>query len=148
LTGFEYLSSEEVRDALKDRLRAAGAEGFDTVHHHDGSPLKVPQEMTGKMQRIGAVGPYGVDPLVRRAAPLQATEDARDGGMARIHPDQARALGLEQAGEVVVRQDGQSARLPLVLDEAIPEGCVWVPVGVAATRNLGRSCGAVELNKV
>ncbi|SFM34645.1 NADH dehydrogenase subunit G [Ectothiorhodospira mobilis] len=147
LEGFEYLSSEEVRDALKDRLRAAGVEGFDTVYRHDGASLAVPEASRG-LQRIGAVGPYGVDSLVRRAAPLQATQDAGAHALARIHPRQARSLGLEEGDQVEVRQEGLSARLPLALDEAIPEGCLWLPVGVAATRHLGRSHGAVELNKV
>ena len=38
--------------------------------------------------------------------------------------------------------------LPLAIDDAVPTGCVYVPMGVAATRALGGAFGKVTLEKV
>ncbi|MCG5493187.1 NADH-quinone oxidoreductase subunit NuoG [Ectothiorhodospira variabilis] len=147
LAGFEYLSSEQVRDEVKARLAEAGVSDFDTRVHHDGSKLPVPPKAAG-LQRVSSVGLYAIDSLVRRSRPLQATPDAGDGDAARINAAQARSLDLSEAAQVVVRQGKLTARMPLVIDESIPEGCAWLPAGVSVTSGLGPSHGPVEFHKV
>ncbi len=87
---------------------------------------------------------YSVDPLVRRSQPLQAAADAGR-AEARIAPADAEALGLADAGRVLVRQDGREQVLELVQDEGVARGCVWIPQALAETAGLGPNYAPVEL---
>jgi NADH-quinone oxidoreductase subunit G len=70
LAGFEYLSSEEIRDAIArelDGIPAAGAAA---------------RFAPGRLAALDAtreVGLYAVDAVVRRSAPLQETLEGRSG---------------------------------------------------------------------
>jgi len=70
LAGFEYLSSEEVRDELRRELGEI-------------PPATVTGAFTpGRLASLDAtreVGLYSVDAVVRRSAPLQATREGRAG---------------------------------------------------------------------
>jgi NADH-quinone oxidoreductase subunit G len=69
LPGFEYLSSEEVRDELRKEL----GEFSTAVPVGSGLPL-------GRLASVDStrdVGIYRVDPVVRRSRPLQETRDGR-----------------------------------------------------------------------
>jgi NADH-quinone oxidoreductase subunit G len=71
LAGFEYVSSEEVRDELRHELDTC-KDGVATA------AVFVP----GRLAAIDVtreVAIYGVDAIVRRSAPLQATVDGRKG---------------------------------------------------------------------
>ncbi|MCG5511786.1 NADH-quinone oxidoreductase subunit NuoG [Ectothiorhodospira shaposhnikovii] len=146
LAGFEYLSSEEVRDELKARLAEAGISGFDNRVSLEGRHLALPPRPAG-LQRVSATAMYGVDSLVRRSLPLQQTPEALDRA-ARISETQARGLDLLGAEEVVVRQGKLTARMRLMIDDTVPAGCVWLPGGITETSTLGPAYGPVELHKV
>lgn len=143
LPGFDYMSSEQVRDELK----ACFGDGtrFDNRVALEGA-LGAPEKAAG-LARMGSVAMYRIDALVRRAPSLQATPDGRDLGV-RLHPDQAAALGLADTARVLVRQGGVSAGLPLALDAGVPMGCVWIPTGSAEAAALGAAFGPVELEKL
>ena len=140
LPGFDYLSSEAVRDECKS-LFAAGLTLSNRMTIKAVAPLPA---RTQALWRVGGVPIYAVDALVRRAASLQQTPDARP-AMVYINSAQARQLGLETAGQVRVTQDGAEAILPLVMDEGVPDGCVWIPAGQPATAGLGPTFGPVRL---
>jgi NADH-quinone oxidoreductase subunit G len=68
LGGFEYASSEDVREELRREIAA-----------YAGGPAAAPF-VTGRLASIDVtrdVGIYRVDAIVRRSAPLQATADGR-----------------------------------------------------------------------
>jgi NADH-quinone oxidoreductase subunit G len=70
LAGFEYLSSEEVRDALRRELEEIPP------------PVVTGAFTPGRLASLDAtreVGLYSVDAVVRRSAPLQATREGRAG---------------------------------------------------------------------
>jgi NADH-quinone oxidoreductase subunit G len=76
LAGFEYVSSEEVRDELRHELDS-----------YRGGVATAALFAPGRLAAVDAtrdVGLYGVDAIVRRSAPLQATADglAGQGGAA------------------------------------------------------------------
>jgi NADH-quinone oxidoreductase subunit G len=54
-------------------------------------------------------------------------------------------VGLMDASRARIRQSGNEVSLPLVLDEGIPKGCVWVPAGLPETDRLGPMFGRVDL---
>ncbi|ACL72080.1 NADH-quinone oxidoreductase, chain G [Thioalkalivibrio sulfidiphilus HL-EbGr7] len=144
LNGFEHVSSENVRDELKGLF---GADlSFDTGVSLEGAAFEAATVPTG-LQRAGGVAIYALDPLVRRARPLQETADGRQAG-AYISEAQARALDLLNTDRVLVRQNGRTATLDLVIDDGVAMGCVWIPAGMPETAALGAAFGPVELQKL
>ncbi len=85
-----------------------------------------------------------LDPLVRRARSLQASPLARPAEV-RLHPDMAGELGVAGREQVQVRQNGVAVDLPLVLDDSVAKGCVWIPAGTSASVALGPSVGPVTI---
>ncbi len=140
LDGFEYLSSEEVRDELKVLC--------DDVELSTSTAWHCPSLDSGDsgLQRIGHLPMYAVDMLVRRARPLQDTSDAI---AAAIYLNAATALraGVADEDRVQAVQGSCSVSLPLVIDDSIPDECVMIPVALEETSALGAAYGAIELRK-
>jgi NADH-quinone oxidoreductase subunit G len=142
LEGFEFVSSEEVRDTLlgscgslapDNRLGAATA-GRSQLPPADG------------LERIGGVSMYAADPLVRRARALQSTPDAWRAGL-RVNAAVAASFALAGGDTATLRQGAAASTLPVVVDERVPDGCVWLPSGVPGTESLAAAFGHVSLEK-
>ncbi|MGD8547799.1 MAG: molybdopterin-dependent oxidoreductase, partial [Thiohalophilus sp.] len=139
LDGFDQVTSEEVVNELRDQI---GSSLDNTGQWH--APA-LDSDNAG-LQRIGHLPIYAVDSLVRRAGPLQDTSDAIATAV-YMSEQTARDTGVIDADSVQVRQDGIEARLPLVIDEAVPANCVLIPYGVAGSEKLGRAYGPIELQQ-
>jgi NADH-quinone oxidoreductase subunit G len=137
--GFDYQSSEQVRDELRARLGEIKAD----TH---GQPGAVATVSAATLERVGDVAPYGVDPLVRRATALQQTADGAD-AQARLAPAQAQALGVTEGDAALVSQGNAHVVIKVALDERVPMGAIWLPAARSASTGLGLSFGAVELEK-
>jgi NADH-quinone oxidoreductase subunit G len=137
LGGFEQNSAEEVRDELK---AACGELTAAPAAWYPGAMSALPAGLT----RIADVPIYAVDPMVRRAAPLQATTDA-DLWQIRVNSSTAVKLGLADAIEAKLTQEGVAVVLPLLLDERLPDNAVYLPAGLSATVGLGGGFAAVDL---
>jgi len=141
VSGFDQVSSEdvlaEVRQAAGDRAPDnSGVNGIDKESLLSESGLI----------RIGDVPIYAIDPLVRRAASLQRTRDAIEAS-ATLNPKEAKSAGLADGETAVVKQGNSSAELQVVIDPAVPDGCVRIPAGLAGTEKLGGQIGNVTLEK-
>ncbi|MEJ2651224.1 MAG: NADH-quinone oxidoreductase subunit NuoG [Gammaproteobacteria bacterium] len=142
MTGFDYMSSAEVRDeaakaaaALKPDNRVAWL-----------SPDHISEEPAGVV-RLADVPLYAVDCVVRRSEPLQKTADAAQAAV-YIHESTAKDLGLADGQPVSVRQgDGQHS-LDLIIDNRIALGCVWIPAGVAGAAGLGAHGSTIDITQV
>jgi NADH-quinone oxidoreductase subunit G len=140
--GFEQMSSEEVREELKS-LIARDTE-FSNRYEPAGA-LEMPARVAGT--RAVAYAPiYAGDALVRRAASLQQTPDARARFI--IGPTLAVDLGVADGDLILVRQADISCSLPAEIDDGVPGSCVYVPQGVEATLEFVDRFGAVEVMKV
>lgn len=139
--GFDYFGADEVRRELKERCRAL------TLDNRVASE-RAPQPAAPRdgLLRFGDVPMYSTDPLVRRSEPLQQAADAGR-PQVRIARGDADALGLSDATQVSVRQDGRTQTLALVVDEGVPTGCAWIPQGLPETAELGAAVGPVELKR-
>ncbi len=139
LAGFEYTSSEQVRDELHEKAGALAPDNRsawpDTV--------ELPDADAG-LVRIGDVPIYGTDALVRRATALQQTGHGRDATV-RIRATLAQRLGLAEAARVEVMQGDARAVLPLVVDDRVPDGCAWISAALPGSAGLGPSIGPVTL---
>jgi NADH-quinone oxidoreductase subunit G len=138
VSGFEYVSSEET---LAEVRGACGEIQPDNTP--DFGQSLAPFRADGLL-RVADVPIYAADSLVRRARALQASPLARPAEV-RLHPDVARDLGVTGRDQVQVRQNGATVELPLVLDESIPRGCVWIPAGLPASVALGPAVGPVAI---
>jgi NADH-quinone oxidoreductase subunit G len=140
LDGFEYTSSEAVRDDLRRQVDAAA--GFAPAA---GSAVAGVGNGSG-LERIGDIPIYASDALVRRAASLQQTPDAT-GSAARMCAAQAAQSGVEDGTTIKVLQDDHVVRVALDLDERVPEGCIWLPGATRASVELGPAFGPVTIGK-
>jgi len=104
------------------------------------------EKNNGQLQRIGDVPLYAIDALVRRAVALQKTNDAKQ-DCARMNSHQANQSGVADAEKVKVIQ-GAHSYMSLVIDESIPDGCVWISAAQENSLMLGDVFGPIELEKV
>jgi NADH-quinone oxidoreductase subunit G len=127
--GFDYNSADEVRAAVP-------ATPMPPSGKLAGWRLAAPEKSKAALMRIAERPMYLVDPLVRRAPALQQTRD-NPGPAARMNAAQAKKLKIADRARVTVRADGGEALLDLVIDARVPNGCVAIPSGHAATAALG-----------
>lgn len=141
LEGFDYVSVDEVRSEIES---AAASQAVSTT-----SEWRCPTSLkTGSngLMRVGHLPLYAVDPLVRRSEPLQATRDTIMAA-AYINSKTASQQGLSANQEVRVVQAQYSNKLPVVIDEGVPDQCVFIPAGVKDSQILGDAYGSVELQQ-
>jgi NADH-quinone oxidoreductase subunit G len=131
LPGFEHSDIEEVRQEMHQPAAAAAAPAFVPPPE---DPAMTPA--SGQLMRLAEVPMYTVDPIVRRAPALQKTAD-NPKPSARLNAAQAGKLGFQGGESVQVVMAQGVARLDLVLDERVPDGCVLVPAGYPETAMLG-----------
>jgi NADH-quinone oxidoreductase subunit G len=139
IEGFDYEDAFQVRDEL--RALCGDADPFAVSPSWPGGAVGAAG--TGVV-RVGDVPIYAADPLVRRAAPLQSTADARFEGL-QVGPALAAELGLGEGVEATVRQNGASARFRVSVVESLAPGCVRLVCGVPQTRALGPAYGPIEI---
>jgi NADH-quinone oxidoreductase subunit G len=142
LEGFDYVESTEVRDAVL--AACADLKPDNTLGQVGDGGLRL---QPADWERIGGVPMYAVDALTRRAPALQATPDAW-GGAARLSPAAAESLGLDEAAALRITQGGATAEFAAHVDEAVPDGCVWLPGALPGTQTLGEGFGPLSLEKV
>ncbi|MEJ2406903.1 MAG: NADH-quinone oxidoreductase subunit NuoG [Candidatus Thiodiazotropha sp.] len=139
IDGFEYTSAEAIRDEMEGL--------FSDVPMDSGSDWQ-PDTITSLHQgllRIADVPIYAVDPMVRRAEPLQATADAATAVCLRANSATLQQAGLDDGAQARVNQDGGEAVVAVVADERLPDNAVYLPAGVLETRGLGGSFCPIQL---
>lgn len=147
LQGFDYNSSEEVRDRIFD-----GEKPSDFARRHLNNNMKELVEIEVKIkspgfQRVGEVPQYQFDPIVRRATSLQKTKyNIRR--KARLNPEDMRMLGLQEDDKVLVKQDKGSAVLSVRRDPHVAMGCVRVAAAHQDTIGLGDLMGDISIEKI
>jgi NADH-quinone oxidoreductase subunit G len=135
IDGFDFATLSDVRDLLGKH------QSVDSGH----TELELSEATAADaLWRIGDVPIYAGDTLLRRAPALQQTTHA---GPTRVHVHSATAErhGLGDAGRVRVSQGEASVELPLVIDDRIAPGAVWLPAATCATHGLGASSGEIRL---
>jgi NADH-quinone oxidoreductase subunit G len=139
--GFDFETSEAVRtEALGDVIALA-----TRLNNQVDAPVVLGAAPAG-LERISDVPIYEADPLVRRAASLQLTADARAPSVS-IPSALWAQLGLREGDKVRVSQGLATADLPARLDQTLAANTVRVPSGTAQTRTLGAMFGAITIAK-
>lgn len=139
--GFEYMSSEDVRNEVKEQCRDIQ---LDNTLSGD-SPVVGLTKVSG-LQRVGDVPLYAVDSLVRRSTPLQLTKDADQNHVA-INSVLAGKLKLEEGDRVSITQSGHSELTDIKIDNALADDCVWLAASEELSIQMGTTYSPIELEK-
>ncbi|MBL8352638.1 MAG: NADH-quinone oxidoreductase subunit G [Burkholderiaceae bacterium] len=141
LSGFDHESAEAVRaEALGDVAKLAARLDNTIV-----APVTLPAIPDG-LQRLADVPIYATDPLVRHAASLQMTADARP-PVVGLPAALWQQLGLKRGDKVRVSQGTASAVLPARPEATLAAGAVRVAAGHPDTAALGAAFGAISVEK-
>ncbi len=143
LPDFNYESIEEIGKELQSLANQSKLEQENLLAMpYPGNALK---EQNG-LVRLGFTSLYAVDGITRRAAALQETQDAKMSRKVRVHPADAKQLGLKQDQQVyVVEKNQRSLPMGILIDESIPTGGVWIASGIPETQSLGASMSSIEI---
>ncbi len=138
---FNYVSSQDVLDEARAVIGEGAADNRPSVE-----PELIERAALATWVRLGELPIYAADPLVRRADALQKTPDAQRARHVYLHPDDAQALGVAQATQITLSQNGQSRVLPLALDPGLARGTVALAAGIAETAGMGMRYGAIQIS--
>ncbi len=141
LPDFNSASHDFIYDELHTALRAEGTTAIKAglPQLTDLNPLS-----PSKIMRVTEWPLYGSDSLVRRSQALQGSASNDSVGIA-MNAALAKSLMLKEGQVVQVKQGQGNARLSVLIDERLPNDCVWIPAGCKETSTLGESFGAVEI---
>lgn len=139
--GFEYNSSEEIRDeALAGDISAR-------LNNSLSAQVPVNARSSRGLVRLGEVPLYQTDSLVRRAPSLQATSEATLATSVRANSATIAKLGLVVGAKAIVKQAQGSAELIVAADDGLVDDVIRVATAHPLTRSLGEMVGAVEVLK-
>jgi NADH-quinone oxidoreductase subunit G len=138
LEGFAQVDLAAVRADLQRALETGGVAAAELVLRD------APVEQG--LYRIGEVAMYSVDPLCRRATPLQQTAQAQS-RFVGLNPADAGRLGLADGAMARVRQgEGPTegwAEAAVLVTADVPAGGVWLRSATCDTRMLGHAVAPV-----
>ena len=122
LQGFEYHDTAAI---LKDALDADKLPS--KLNNRAASIQKDFQTTSNRLVRVGGVGIYHTDAIVRRSAPLQATSHAAVPA-ARVNPNTLARLGLQDGQTVIAKQNGAGVSVMVKADAGLSENVVYLPL--------------------
>jgi len=140
LSGFDYVSSEEVKDELLQKL---GDKQPDASLAWE-CPI-TPAKVTEQIQRISETPIYAVDAATRRATALQDTQDGQLNGI-RINQKLADKLKLSDGQKVTAKQGETSCESVLSIDNSIPDNCLHLAAATTTGSSMGKGFSAIEIN--
>lgn len=142
LDGFDYESSDDVRDAVLKRdisTQLSNALSGVVDVRVDGS--------AGDLERIADVPIHFADPLSRRAPSLQETRDAEVPSL-RVSRQTADRIGVDAGHEVRVTSASGFVQLKVVIDNRLPSGAARVAAAHPSTVALGSLFGELGVERV
>jgi NADH-quinone oxidoreductase subunit G len=142
LDGFGQDSAEQVR------ADAVGSDASQIAARLSNKSSAVPSKAAAAAgpERLADVPIYSADSIVRRAASLQQTADAKT-PVVSLPADLWARLGLGEGASVRVSQDKGSVVLAAACDKTLASGTVRVPAGHPATAALGAMFGVVNVER-
>jgi NADH-quinone oxidoreductase subunit G len=123
LDGFNYDNVRQISTELNEVLAGITPDNRNAWL----KPEKL-SSPNGALFRITEHPMNSIDPLVRRAAALQQTNDVADGAV-HVSSQTARDNGLVAGARVQVEQPGCSLSLPLLIDDRLPARTILIQAG-------------------
>jgi len=141
LDGFDYDSPEAVAREL-----AKACSSIELNNLTDVPKAAYKGDAGSALVRAGETPIYATDPLVRRSQPLQKSADGKQ-AFASMSDAELAKQSLSDGDRILVSQNGSAVTLPAKADNNVPEGCVWVPMGLPETAELGELFGPIDVSK-
>ncbi|MEB8430663.1 NADH-quinone oxidoreductase subunit NuoG [Cocleimonas sp. KMM 6892] len=149
--GFDYVSSKDVRNELQGLCENVNNENPVSV---EGIYTKLDDVTSQSLYRIGNVGEFSGDSLVRRATALQKSSPEQNA--VQLNAKQAALLGLkdlptvdnehaENEIMVDVKQGEVVVSMPLLINDNIPDKCALLASGTKSSSLLGSAFGEIEI---
>jgi len=142
LPGFDADTADEVRASVLPPGGDVAGSLSNTAH----AAVAKPVAAASPVERVADIPIYSADALVRRAASLQRTVDAR-APKARMHRSLFETLGLAAGAQVKVTQGQGEAVLTAMIDGAVPPGVVRIAAAHASTCGLAGLSGPVSVER-
>ena len=143
LDGFDYDSSEAVRDAVIGK----GTEFVSGLDNGlNGVQINLAASQPEGLQRITDVPINFADQMARRSASLNQSADSV-APTARVSEQTLIQLGLKAGDSVRIKQGNGEAVLLAKLDKNVPEGCVRVAAAHISTAALGEMFGPICMER-
>ena len=143
LDGFDYDSSEAVRDAVIGK----GTEFVSGLDNGlNGVQINLAASQPEGLQRIADVPINFADQMARRSASLNQSADSV-APTARVSEQTLIQLGLKAGDSVRIKQGNGEAVLLAKLDKNVPEGCVRVAAAHISTAALGEMFGPICMER-
>lgn len=131
LNGFDYMDTAEIRT----EVQAACAQVALSNHSDVLGAVTRDSDATApdgaNWLRIAPVGMYAMDGVIRRAPPLQATEQADRQRYCLVNPEDAARNGWAAGDTVAVHQSGQTARVQIMMDDGVAPGSILLYAATA-----------------
>jgi NADH-quinone oxidoreductase subunit G len=139
LDGFDYISSQDVSDEVRRGVDVKVK--ADTLTY---CPENLDSEHAG-IQVISEVPMYQTDSVVRRSSALAQTVENQAALIAKMNEAEAESQGLSTADSVIVSLGEQNVIMAFEVDNAIADGCIHMPAGVAEMAQFSAAFSTVEL---
>jgi NADH-quinone oxidoreductase subunit G len=146
LKGFDYETSEAIRNEILGASNPAEANLSPRLNNVAEAALQSAQASASQLERVADVSIYATDSIVRRSAPLQATNDGA-APKAWLSADLAKKIGVATGEQVKVKQGEGSVVLVAAIDAALPANVVRVATGHQSTSALGAMFGSISVEK-
>ncbi|MFT7414036.1 MAG: NADH-quinone oxidoreductase subunit G [Methylophagaceae bacterium] len=141
IENFDYVSSQDVRDEVKDQFNVQSSVNKSSYIPGDLS-------VTTTLMAISEVPMYQTDAVVRRSSPLQQTPENQRASVARMNNKEAQKYGLSNANMIKVTQDDKQLYMAFEIDDAIADSCIYLAAGIAETSILGANFADVQVTLV
>ncbi len=140
--GVEYVSSKEVKQELLSKYEVLENKQDNKVAWQ--CPANI-VHLNNIYYRIADVAIYGVDSIVRRAGALQQTADGKDHNSIKINTQMAENLKVEVDQQINLKQNNESCKSSVIIDDSIPDNCIYLPNGTQQASKMGCSFSSIEL---
>jgi NADH-quinone oxidoreductase subunit G len=144
LTGFDYETSESIRDELFGKGVTDLSAKLNNVSKK--SVAAASFGTAGSLERLADVPIHFADAIARRSGPLLATIDGA-APKARLSFATAEQLGVKAGDKVTVTQNGGSAVLEAVIEAGLPANVLRIAAAHASTAKLGAMFGPISVAK-
>lgn len=144
LSHFDYNTIDEVRAECLEQISLQ--EKLSQLPVVD-EMNKLSENTETALFRVGDIGLYETDAIVRRASALQTTKQAMIPS-AYLHPITLEALGFKNEEKVLAKQDGGTPiEVTVVSDERLAQNTVYL-IHHATTNTLGNLLGQIKLEGI
>jgi len=139
LKGFDYVSSQDVRDEVHDKLKLVST----TITSYLPDDFNV---SVNGLKTISEVPAYQIDSVVRRSEALQLTPENHNALTAKMNQQEAEKQGVSNAKSIEVTHNDKSLTVSFEIDNGIADGCLYLATGTDQTKGFGAAFSNVQVS--